>query len=232
MVRKLWSRRVLGALLVFAAGSGGLAAGVFDSPKAKSKAPSLKSIIRAQEPEPGPPAVLPGTVDPGYVPPPPPLLETGPYPPSPAPELSTPPMMPYYEHAPQYSGFSSGSYQGDQCEHCRGSGGNWHFQLSYWLSRCYQYKHECCARTHRKFSHGSYYSNCYPLFGPRYGFYDTCWRRLPEDCRCPIPLPPRKSKLETVPPPGQQPASDEQPPQPPSPTGEVIPPPPQAFLYR
>ena len=112
---------------------------------------------------------------------------------------STSPMAPYYENAPQFSGFSSGSYPGDQCDHCRGSGGNWHFQLSYWLSKCYQYKHESYAETHRKFSHGSYYSNCYPLFGPRYGFYDTCWRRLPEDCRCPISLPPRKSKLENRP---------------------------------
>lgn len=68
--------------------------------------------------------------------------------------------------------------------------------------------------------HGdSYYEDCYPLFGPRYGFYENCWRRLPEDCRCPIYIPPRKSQTQPAP---EQPV----------PEGEVTPPPPQVLNFR
>ena len=35
----------------------------------------------------------------------------------------------------------------------------------------------------RKAGH-SYYCDAYPLYGPRYGHHTTCWRQLPDDCRC------------------------------------------------
>jgi|GEM_PF-6061935 len=79
------------------------------------------------------------------------------------------------------------------------------------------------TKTKRRMSGDSYYCDSPPLFGPRYGHHSTCWRPIPNDCRCAThspattpmnysPLPPADS-IEI-------------------PTQEVAPPPPQIGSLR
>lgn len=196
------------AALVLVAGSGTLSAGVWDFWKAPAKKPAAKAsrklVARGQEPSPAPPTAVDVAPDPGYSPP--------------APEIQAAPATPSPEHlapapisadcSPQYAGFSSAGAapycMGHACTECRDYG--W-FGIN--LSKS-------SARMHGD----SYYCDCLPLDGPRYGYYETCWRRLPEDCRCPIYLPPRKSQITTPEPEESKPA------------GEVIPPPPQVLNFR
>lgn len=209
MIRFDWKSPAPIAALLLVVGSGTLTAGVWDFWKAPAKKPTQESrgiVARGQEPSPAPPAPLNAAPDPGYNPPA-----------EPAPSQPTAPTAPpaqvwmapnTTDCAPQFSGFSGGGAgsvcMGHACPARRESNswGGWKLAKS-------------SARMHGD----SFYEDCYPLFGPRYGYYDTCWRRLPEDCRCPIFVPPRKSQTTPVP--------EES-----APTGEVIPPPPQVLNFR
>lgn len=181
MVRLNTCVRLAIAWTILATGSGTLTAGVFDFLKTGGKKPAKNVVVRAQaqEPNPAPPAPLDLGGDPAYAQP---VLPTPMTTPSPMAATSYPP-SPTMDCAPQFSGFSDGG----ACHACPG---------------CREPESCCCCdnftfkmgRASRRLSGQSYYCDCYPLFGPRYGFYTTCWRRLPEDCRCPIYLPPRKAK--------------------------------------
>lgn len=200
MLRLNWSLRLSVVLSLLVVGSGSLTAGVFDLLSWTGKKTAKPAVIRAQEPNPAPPVATEQSYDPAYS-----------QPAEPLPSQTQTPAMPYVPSdsygssgtcqnctsvclncAPEYSGFSGGM----SCPGCRESGGCFGGRCGHSL-----------AKTSRRMSGQSYYCDCYPLFGPRYGFHTTCWRRLPEDCRCPIYLPPRKQNqvlepapnLDTVP---------------------------------
>lgn len=204
MIRFGFPHRVPIAALVLSLGAGSLTAGVFDVVKGKgtAKKPARNSVVRAQEPSPAPPAPLDVGEDPGYAAP------ALPAPQSPERSASSPAV----DYAPQYSGFSDGSYCSPHA--CIGprmpDGCCGHSQIS-------------SAKASRRLAGQSFYLDAFPLFGPRYGYYTTCWRRLPEDCRCPILLPPRKSTQVSEP----SPESESQ-----SPGDERVPGPPQVLNYR
>lgn len=205
MLRFSWKTQSVLVALLLVAGSGTLTAGVLDFWKSNKKE-SRRVVARGQEPNPAPPAPLDVGPDPAYATP------AQPTPLSPAeaaPTQSWGSPSPSTDCAPQYSGFSGCNPGGHACTGCREP-----------RSLC-----ERCgwnmAKSSRRMHGDSYYCDCYPLFGPRYGYYDTCWRRLPEDCRCPIYLPPRKSQHVSEPIPTES-----------SPEAETTPPPPQVLNFR
>lgn len=211
MLRFAWKSQAPLAALLIVVGSGTVTAGVFDLWKSPAKKPrsqdARRIVARGQEPNPAPPAPLNVGPDPAYNPPAaPPQTET----PAPGPSSVWMPPVTAGDCAPQYSGFSGGyapsACMGHACTGCRESN-----------SLCGMNMAKSSARMHGD----SYYCDCFPLFGPRYGYYETCWRRLPEDCRCPIFIPPRKSQSATEPVPTEV-----------TPGSEVTPPPPQALNFR
>lgn len=206
MLRFDWNPSALLAALVLIVGSETLTAGGWNlrKPQAPSATEARGIVVRGQEPSPAPPTaeVAP---DPGYSPP----ADSAPPQPAAPPVDAMPPAA--TDLAPLYSGFSIGEHgpmcMGHTCPKRR--------ETNRWLNWCGFNMAKTSARMHGD----SHYEDCYPLFGPRYGYYETCWRRLPEDCRCPIYIPPRKSQLTPVP--------EES-----KPAGEVIPPPPQVLNFR
>lgn len=205
MIRWKLSARFLIALMMVAIGSSTLTAGVFEVLKSGAKKLGKNVVFRAQEPNPAPPAPLEVGADPAYEP-----L---------APEIPAPgPANPTMDYAPQYAGFSDGSVSCHACPACREP-----------ASCCYcdRYSYRM-GRTTRRLTGQSYYCDCYPLFGPRYGHYTTCWRRLPEDCRCPIFIPAKKTNeiKEPIPIEESEPKSEPQVPPPPPANA------PQALIIR
>jgi hypothetical protein len=189
-IRFDWGVRAAMAATLLLIGAAPLTAGILEILKGSGKKPAQSIQVRAQEPG-------PLETDPGYAQPVPPSPTEG------AGEFPAPPTpgsAPQSDHAPAYSGFSDGyGFCGHACVGCR---------VPVTCCEKTQYRH---ARASRRLSGDSFYCDCYPLFGPRYGFYTTCWRRLPEDCRCPILLPPRKPPTLNEPQEGEEmvPPTDE-----------------------
>jgi hypothetical protein len=204
MIRFDLGTRISLAALVLATGAGTLTAGVWDVLKGGGKKAPANTVVRAQEPNPAPPSPLNLGEDPAYARPALPTMPEQAQPSAPT------PIAPGMDYAPYYSGFSGSGY-GHACIGCR--------EPDSACERCQR----SVAKSCRRMCGHSYYCDCYPLFGPRYGFYTTCWRRLPEDCRCPIFLPPRKSTDATEP---SSNGNGE------TPAGERVPPPPQALRFR
>lgn len=180
------------AALTLLLGVGTANAGVFDFLKAGG-AKLQGAVIRGQEPNPAPPAPLDVPEDPAYA-----------QPATPAP-AQTPMFLnpPGQDCAPSYSGLS-GCDCYTLCAACREP-----------TSKCEKWgiRH---TKAKRKLCGDSWYCDSYPLFGPRYGYHTTCWRRMPEDCRCPIYLPPKKSAQVSQPiPTGPSEAKPEESPAPP-----------------
>lgn len=157
------------AALTLLLGVGTATAGVLDVLKAGG-AKLQGAVVRGQEPSPAPPAPLDVPEDPAYA-----------QPTTPAP-AQTPMFLnpPGQDCAPAYAGLS-GCDCYPICAACREP-----------TSKCekWEIRH---TKAKRKLCGDSWYCDGPPLFGPRYGYHTTCWRRLPEDCRCPIYLPPKKS---------------------------------------
>ncbi len=206
MVRVAWKASATITALSLLIGTGTLSAGVWDFWKSGDRSARKDFVARAQEPIPAPPALPGGISDPAYSPaaplaPTPTMLPMSPMP------WET--LTPTPDGAPMLSGFSSSDgYDMVPAPGCRVP-----------ATFCGKVR-EHNQQTHNFMTGKSYYCDCPPLFGPRYGYYTTCWRRLPEDCRCPIPLPPKKTQK-----------SEEQA-DPAEPQDETVPSPPQVLNFR